>query len=525
MDDKEKQMHKVEEKILQGAAYDTIQRYGSAVKEHFSAYYGFDAESGTETVKNLKQISEYKTSKEYYDTNIKQQAGFSAEVKVSARENAKHAINGTSHKTKRTDDLSKQEYSKSREIGGVNDQLFDLVETDANGMIIEGTARQLKFVGSNPEQCAKRLLSSKFDKYRNADVPIEVPKDFYEGVKKTLETKEKNLEAEIKYQQSIGNADMAAKNTKELERVRKTKENLRQSNITNKEAIEARLHPKISTAKDILKNANQAGLKQAATGAVIGGGISAVKNVVRCLRGETTASESAAAIFKDTGKAAAFSYLIAFSGSVIKGVMQNSSHTYIRGLAKTNLASGLVSATTTVGDSAAKLISGEINISTFADQIMECAIGEIGAAMFTAVSVKSIGTAAGAVAKIAAGTAGSTVGYLAAIAIYKEVKKSVDEYMLASEQRKIIEKECEELAEMVCTYRKEMEKDVETYLSEHLSVFNDGFSAMDTAIIDNDSDGFVMANVKIQKLLGYKIQFTSQEEFDDLMLSDEIFQL
>lgn len=524
MNDKEKQ-RRTEQKILQGAAYDTVQRYGSAVKEHITAYSGFDAESGSDAVKGLKQISEYKTSKEYYDTNIKQQSGFSAEVKAVARENAEHAINGTGHKTKRTDDISKQDYSKGRTIGGVNDQLFDLVETDSNGMIIEGTARQLKFVGSSPEQCTERLLSSKFDKYRNADVPIEVPKDFYDGVKKNLEIKEKNLEAEIKHQKSNGNTAVIDKKIKELERVRKTKENLRQSNVTNKEAIEARLHPKISTAKDILRNANQAGLKQAATGAAIGGGISAVKNVVRCVRGETTVEESASAILKDTGKAAVFSYLTAFSGSVIKGVMQNSSHTYIRGLAKTNLASGLVSATITVGGSAAKLISGEIDGTQFADQLMECAVGEIGAAMFAAVSVKSVGTAAGTVAKIAAGAAGSTIGYLAAIAIYKEIKKSVDEHMLAIEQRKIIEKECEDLVEMICSYRKDMEQDVENYLSEHLSVFNDGFSAMDNAIIDNDSDGFVMANVKIQKLLGHTIQFASQEEFDDLMFSDEAFKL
>ena len=75
--------------IIEGAATETVQRYGSAIKEHFVAYSGIDNESGEQLKKGLKQISESKLNPEYIKQNLKQQAGFSAENKYAARENAR----------------------------------------------------------------------------------------------------------------------------------------------------------------------------------------------------------------------------------------------------------------------------------------------------------------------------------------------------------------------------------------------------------------------------------------------------
>ena len=44
-------------------------------------------------------------------------------------------------------------------------------------------------------------------------------------------------------------------------------------------------------------------------------------------------------------------------------------------------------------------------------------------------------------------------------------------------------------------------------------------------IMGNDSDGYIRGNTAIQEILGYKSQFTNQEEFDDLMDSDIAFKL
>ena len=67
--------------IITGANTEIIQRYGSAVKEHIVLYSGVDNENGKQLVKSLKSINRQKVNPEYRKQNLKQQAGFSAEVK------------------------------------------------------------------------------------------------------------------------------------------------------------------------------------------------------------------------------------------------------------------------------------------------------------------------------------------------------------------------------------------------------------------------------------------------------------
>jgi hypothetical protein len=73
---------------LAGAGVEIVQRYGSAVKEHLVAYSGTDNEAEKRLKKSLKSISGQKVNSEFKNQNIKQQAGFAAEVKHTARENA-----------------------------------------------------------------------------------------------------------------------------------------------------------------------------------------------------------------------------------------------------------------------------------------------------------------------------------------------------------------------------------------------------------------------------------------------------
>ena len=168
---------------------DTVSRYGSANGEHIVSYAGIDNETGQIRSRSLKGIANSKVNPDYEQSNIKQQAGFSAEVKSAARQNAEKQIKGEKTRIFRTDDIAKQSDGKGNSIGGTNDQLYDLAEVDQNGIYIEGTASQLKFVGGDAKQCAKKLLNAKYDKYRDADVKIEVPSDFFEDVKNFYEEK------------------------------------------------------------------------------------------------------------------------------------------------------------------------------------------------------------------------------------------------------------------------------------------------------------------------------------------------
>ena len=117
------------------------------------------------------------------------------------------------------------------------------------------------------------------------------------------------------------------------------------------------------------------------------------------------------------------------------------------------------------------------------------------------------------------------LAYNASMAAYKELRKAQEELAAAREERIRIEKACVESVAMILKYREEMDNVVTTYLTEHLETFEAGFAAMDQAMIDDDIDGYIKGNVEIQKILNYDVQFTSQEEFDDLMDSDFAFKL
>ena len=117
------------------------------------------------------------------------------------------------------------------------------------------------------------------------------------------------------------------------------------------------------------------------------------------------------------------------------------------------------------------------------------------------------------------------MAYTASMAAYKELRKAQEKYEEAQDERVRIEKACAESVAMIRQYREEMERMVSKYLTEHLEIFETGFAAMNQAIMDGDVDGYIKGNAEIQRILGFDTQFTNQQEFDDLMVSDIAFKL
>lgn len=314
----------------------TVQRYGAAIKEHLVAYDGVDYERGTVASRSLKSVSQSKVDPNDSARNIKQQAGFSAEIKAAARANADRIINGDdTTRTARTDDMTGQSDGHGGRIGGTNDQFYDLAEVDKNGVYIEGSGRQLKFVGNDAKSCTKSLLQKDYDKYRKHGVALEVPSDFYDKIVKELDKRADHLKTQIEVAERKGNTELASKHKEQLERIEKTKDSLRKSNVTNKEAIEARKHPELSTAKDIARYAHQSGLEAAQKGALIGGGVSIVRNVIKLSNGDIKAEIAIKNIVVDATKGAIGGYVVGAGGAALKGAMLKSSSSSIRALSET----------------------------------------------------------------------------------------------------------------------------------------------------------------------------------------------
>ena len=101
--------------------------------------------------------------------------------------------------------------------------------------------------------------------------------------------------------------------------------------------------------------------------------------------------------------------------------------------------------------------------------------------------------------------------------------ESLKEYKEAKEQRIRIEKEVEESIARIVNCREEMRLQTEAYFEEYLLTVDEAMGLIDEGIITNDSDSFIEGNNLIQSQFGRESQFSSQEEFDDLMNSDDDF--
>lgn len=507
-------------KALEGAAVETVQRFGSAIKEHLAAYAGDrekPADGNSRPPKTLKSIAETPTSNEFREQNIAQQAGFSAEVESAARKNADNIIAGKDTRFKRYDDVKHVS----------NDPIVDIVEVDDLGKPIIGSEAQMKFVGSSPKELLNALKSKEYAKYRDAGVIMDIPDDYYDvlmgdgpdGINEQIRKRQVKLDGDR----------LTGKNSPEsiqqqIDDLKQIKKSLRKSGLTKSEALYAREHPKRMVAKDVAKVANKAGLQQARNGALIGGGVSLIRNMVACINGSIEPAEAARNVGVDAGLAAAFGYVTAFSGAAIKGAMQNASSEYLRSLPRTNVAATMVSTVTDVSKVVALYCRGEITGAACIERLGQQGMGQLGGVMGVAVAMAAI-PADSAFMAVMVGMAGSTLGYAAAVAIYEELSTALHDYELAKEERIRVERECAEAVELIRQYRRDMSRDVENYLATRDELCNRAFDAMDQALISNDIDGYLAGNAEIQESLGYLPRFRTQQEFDDLMAADDNFVL
>lgn len=119
----------------------------------------------------------------------------------------------------------------------------------------------------------------------------------------------------------------------------------------------------------------------------------------------------------------------------------------------------------------------------------------------------------------------SMLAFISLSKAYEILSDAKENAKIAHEQRLEIEAKCNQTIQLLQSYRKEMNEAVDGYLSEHLEKFELGFRTMDQAILDGDVNGYIKGNNQIQEMLGYNVQFKNEEEFEDLMNSDEAFVL
>ncbi|MEK6318641.1 MAG: hypothetical protein V4807_29870 [Burkholderia gladioli] len=491
------------------SARETVGRFGTANAEYIKGYTGVDNETGKTFAKGLKAISKHKINADPREAekNIKQQAGYSAEVATTSRDNAESIIKGSKVRTMRSDDHP--EY-------GSNHTVVDRVQV-IDGHIIEGSQSQMKFVGNRDELFSKIAREDgKFARYRG--VKLELPSEQYADAKAYCEKQAAILRNNAEHAEQAGKPEVAAKLRREASNYEELGENVRDSGLTTEEAIFYRQHPELATIRDIARTSHRAGMEGAKYGAIIGGSVSLLKNAFAVVQKEKKLGDAAVEIAQDVAKSGALGYGTAFAGAATKAVMQQSSRAGIRALANTSAPTLVVNVCLSLGTSVKKYVCGEITESQLLIEV-----GDKGAGMLSSGMMAALGQIAIPIPFVGAAI-GGMLGYTLSSIFYQnalDAARGADLSRERLERVRAIEAAARaQLAQAQAELAAFMAQEMPQLHAETQQLF----LAVDTAS-GTAGDALAAAVNQYAGLLGKQLQFTSQTELDAFMASDEPLRL
>ncbi len=487
-----------------GAVSEESALYASANKEYLAILD--DKTLG----RTLEGISEYKVNPKYQYRNINQQAGFSAELKEQAHVNAQNILMENKERLVQYDNLSVDQKAQIRELfpdyatPNKNHELVDYVRVDRKGNVISNTLTQSKFVGKDGAECFEKFLSKGYEKYLKNGVKMEIPKDFFGDFQKEANIKIKSLESQIAKQKSFGDFQKAAKLEEKLQKCKTIKANTRSASITKEEAIYARNHPTLSTAKDMVSHSHQAGMNAAGVGALISGVVSFATNFLECIVNgkdpKKAIKHTAIAILKG----GAYSYGVAFSSSLLGGVMQNSANRVIQSLGKSSLPAMIVGAGVASCKVFIDYFRGKINETELLKQL-----GRTNTSLLSGGAMALAGQALIPIPVVGA-LIGGFVGAALSEAFFNALNSKKVE--LARQRRIEIEKECRESIRLLEAYQNQFNEVFERYFHGTIKIFNESFDELERALYAGDADLAIGVNNKFQEGMGQKPLFDNKQE-------------
>jgi len=487
--------------------------HGEAISEFFKAYTGLDKEAGISLERGHRNISSYKINPEHAINNLRQQAGYSAEVTHVARENAKNILSGNPERLFRTEDVPGF---------GNNHTVYDHVKK-IDGKLVENSGSQMKFV-SNIEKQLKRIAEGKGggknDHSRYLDGELILPSDQVDKAKEICSKKADLLHKQADALAKKGNNCLAIEKRQAAKAYEDLKDNkIKSAALSSEEAIKYRISPKWETAKDIGRIAHQSGLKGTQLGIALIGGIAILTNIIQVSLGNKKASQALRDVALTTGKSAASGYAIGFGGAAISGAMRQSASAPIRSLANTSLPTLIVSTGIQLSGSIRSLIAGEISNLEFFEQVGQSGTNLLAGSAFAAagqiaIPIPVIGAMAGSMV----GYVLSSIFYQEAIISFKEKKLSAERYTeiraLSSEARKRMELEAELIKNF---FKKEVERKKKE--SDEL------FKTLDSAISQRDINSFCDYINRFCHKLGYDLEVQDRADLDKLLSNNETLKI
>ncbi|WP_367695557.1 hypothetical protein [Helicobacter pylori] len=507
--EKKQKYSNITDATIMGSTSQESTLYARANREHLSV------------LDRLEEISKRKINPNYINQNINQQAGFSAELKGQAHVNAHNILAGKRGRVCQYDDLSSEKKPQVKKFfpnyatPSKNHEIVDYISVDEKGNVIPNTAVQSKFVGKNGEECFKKLLSKDYEKYWENGVKMEIPKDFFGDFQKEANIKIKSLESRIAKQKELGDFQKAAILEKELQKCKTIKAHTRPASITKAETIEARLNPKLSTAKDVASVSHQAGMNAMQTGAFISGGVSLATNIYEYFANGKDPKKAIEHTAIATLKGGALSYVSTFASSSLGGWMQSSANKIIQSLGKGSVPAMIVGACVANATVLTRYFSGKIDGTELCKQLVK--------ANTTLVSSGAMAVAGQALIPIPVVGAliGGFVGAVLSETCLNSLLKAREEAKLARQRRIEIEKECREIIKHLEAYQNQFKEVFEKYFHETTKFFNQSFDELERASYAGDADLAIGVNNKSREWLGQKALFDNKQEGWELITSNK----
>lgn len=463
--------------------------------------------------RSLTDISNYKVNKDYKEQNLKQQAGFSAELIKEARDNKEAIKMGDQARTRTTDDVLT-----------TNHTTYDHVKVDPKGNVIEGTGTQMKFMKSsvNTQGTEKfnvlenMIKDRKWDRYDK----IEVPKEQYEGILKSADEKARDLREQAKDLLKRNETQKAEQKINQADQYEDAKKRIVKSNLSTDEALFARKNPKLFIAKEVARDSHHAGVEAAKGSLILSGAISTSQNLFQVLYNEKELSEAVKDVGETVVKSGAMAYGIGVSGTLIKTAMHTAKNESVRRLGTTTAPTLIATSTVEVTKSLKRYAKGEIDEVELVNEL-----GEKGTGMLSAGYGAAAGGVIGTVILPGVGTAvgsfiGSTLGYTISTVLYQGVLETLENEKISAKRRATLEALSAQTVAYISATRDELIEYADAVYHERTENTEQLLEQLNNNIIGNNINGLFETINHLGDSFGLELQFNTFEEFDNFMLDD-----
>ena len=256
----------------------------------------------------------------------------------------------------------------------------------------------------------------------------------------------------------------------------------------------------------LAREVGAAGAQAAAVGAVLGGAMSAIRNLPDWFKGDIDGERAAKNIAVDSVRSGIQGGATAALGATMR---YGATKTGVSALAKSNVVTAVAAAVVDAGATVLALAKGKISGDEAAKRLGET----------TCSSMSSLyaGAAAGAILGPPGAIVGSIAGYMLASSVYQSCIVIFHEARLAEDEAERVVALCDEAARALDEQRALMEARLDACLAERAAVFDDCFRAMNAACATERPDRAIESLSVLVATCGRELRLATFEEFDEFM--------